>query len=92
MQPYELESFLASIRTKLGLNGQSNVEQAIDGYIRLWRRLGRPDWRDWDWLSAYQRNGFDRAATAQELGLKFKTFEMQLTRLRQRLGITARSA
>ncbi|MFH1227401.1 MAG: hypothetical protein V1701_05810 [Planctomycetota bacterium] len=92
MQPYELESFLASVRAKLGLNGvASAVEQAIDGYVRLWRRLGKPDWRDWDWMSAYYRNGFDRRRTAQEQGIKYETFKTQLKQLKKKLKIKARS-
>ena len=87
----ELDNFLESIRQRICLKNGSTVEEVIDGYIRLWRRLDRPDAGEWDWMSAYQRNGFDRRKTAGELGMPFKAFEMRLTRLRKKLGIKERS-
>ncbi|MFH1230852.1 MAG: hypothetical protein V1709_05080 [Planctomycetota bacterium] len=91
MSADELDNFLDSIRQRICLKNGSTVEEVIEGYIRLWRRLDRPDNGEWDWMSAYKRNGFDRHKTAEELRIKFTAFEKKLFRLRKKLGIKERS-
>jgi len=88
----EFKQALAGFRSRLGLAEDYRVEDALDGYIHLWRRLGCPTEEDGiDWMVVYRAFGFRRKQAARELGQSPEQFKKFLIGKKKELGITARS-
>ncbi len=83
-------AFLEGLRTELRLAQGKKLEEAIDGFVHLRRRLGCPDEPAIDWMSAYQASGFKRKETALAQGKSPEQFKKFLIARKKELGIIAR--
>ena len=88
----EFNNILRGLKARMGMgDDKARIEDTIDGFIRLRRRLGCPDEDTREWMLVYRTKGFDRRATAEELGMKYATFKERLRQSKKDLKIKARS-
>jgi len=88
----ELELILEGLSNRLGLPDGATIEQSIDGFIHLWRRLGCPEGEQINWMLVYKTLGFDRKAAAAELEMTKIGFKLKLHRFKKECNIRERSA
>jgi hypothetical protein len=82
---------LDGLSNRLGLPDGTEIEQSIDGFIHLWRRLDCPDNEQIYWMVVYKTLEFARKETAVELEITEHTFRNRLCRMKKECNIKERS-